>query len=1569
MAHTIAQDASYDTALAIISMSGRFPGARNAEAFWQNIAGGVKSISFFSDEELKAAGVDPALLRQPNYVKAGTVVEGIEDFDAAFFGYTPREAEIMDPQHRLFMECAWEALESAAYDPETYSGLVGVFAGSAFSSYMSDHIYTNPEVVNMAGRLQIDLGNERDSLSSAVSYKLNLRGPSIAVQTFCSTSLVAVHLACQSLSTYECDIALAGGVAIALPQVSGYIYEEGGILSPDGECRAFDAQGRGSVMGNGVGVVALKRLREAIEDGDHIYAVIRGSAVNNDGSMHVSYTAPGLNGQKEVIAEALGHAGVDLESIDYIEAHGTATMLGDAVELAAMIKAFEAGTQKKQFCALGSVKPNIGHLDRASGVAGLIKAGMALYHKQIPASLNFEQTNADIDLSNSPFYVNTLLRDWPGDDTPRRAGVSSFGLGGTNAHVVLEEAPEREASGPSRSWQLLLLSARTETALQDMTANLVEYLKAHPEQNLPDVAHTLQVGRKVFNHRRVVACRDRGDAIQTLEAVDPRRVHSLHQTYKGRELVFMLPGVGEQYTGLARDLYKEEVTFREVFERCQNFLKTHFEIDVREALGLGGGASQQAVSARSGRFASAGAGTGLQALLNRGGRSQSAMQDQLKQTAIAQPVAFVIEYALAQLLMEWGIRPSALIGYSLGEYVAACLAGVFSLEDALTLVARRARLIQELPRGAMVAVALSEEGVQAFLDEQICLAAINGPNTCVLAGPVEAIEQLERRLGEQWIAAQRVETTHAFHSTMLEVLREPLTELVSGLELHAPQIPYISNVTGAWITEEQATDPTYWARHMCQTVRFADGAGLLLQNAEWLLLEVGPGQALCTFIRQHPACSHERLHLVLSTLPSLYERQSDLAFLLTTLGKLWLAGVNIDWAGFYTREQRYRVPLPTYPFERQRFWIEPTETRLTRQQLAPVVKGKKPDVGDWFYLPSWEQAPLLPTSAPSPGEQGPYLIFADICGLGDELAARLRCQGEQVVVVHQGERFERIDDQHFTLRADEKADYLSLCKTLNAEKLMPRSLLHCWQVTQNEAEEVTPCSFRASQRDGFYSLLFLTQALGSQVYEEPLQIILLSNHMQAVTGQELLQPEKATLLGACKIIPQEHLNITCRSIDLSANGRTLRSDAHLIRQLLTELGASDLVVAYRGRTRWTQSYRNLYLQEREGQTALALRQRGVYLITGGLGNVGLVLARYLARTVQARLVLVGRSALLERDSWSDWLANHEESDPVSGVIRAVQGIEELGSEVLILRADVGERCQLEEVIARTEGRFGTLHGVIHAAGSSDAAGYQTVQDIGSAACELHFQPKVYALFALEQALRGRKLDFCVLFSSISAMLGGLGFVGYAAANIFIDAFVQKYNATAETPWTCVNWDTWLVKENVHGVLGSTIAEYVMTPEEGSEVFVRAIASGLSQLVISTGDLETRLNQWIRKDAGKNANQAGGTGDTEGSAQSTRPNLSTPYVPPGTEHEQKVVEIWQQVLGIDQIGIHDDFFELGGHSLLGTQLISRLRHTFQVNLPLAMLFEAPTVAELTLAIKMKLLEEIDRLDEEEAQRLV
>jgi acyl transferase domain-containing protein len=924
---------------------------------------------------------------------------------------------------------------------------------------------------------------------------------------------------------------------------------------------------------------------------------------------------------------------------------------------------------------------------------------------------------------------------------------------------------------------------------------------------------------------------------------------------------------------------------------------------------------------------------------------------------------FVIEYALAQLLQEWGIRPQAMLGYSLGEYVAACLAGVLSLEDALVLVARRAQLIAQVPEGAMLAIALSQDAVELFLDEQVCLAAVTGLNTCVLAGPVEAIEQLEARLNEQEIVTRRVETTHAFHSSMLEPLRKPVQELVSGFTLNEPQIPYIPNVTGTWITAEQATDPAYWATHMCQTVRFAEGVGRLLEEHEHVLVEVGPGQSLSAYVRQHPACGNERLSFVVPTLPSIYERQPEHASLLTALGKLWLAGVTPDWAGFYTREHRQRVSLPTYPFERQRYWIEPPRTGLLEKQAPRISRDKKPDVADWFYLPAWEQVPLPPVEQEV--TQGTWLVFADEFGLGTQIIKRLAQKGCACICVQPGEKFAQLDEQHFTLRPGATADYQALCKTLSSMGQVPKIILHGWSLAQKDEVPGGREHFYMMQERGFYSLLFLAQALGAQIYADPLQIVVVSNYMQAVTGCETLHPEKVTILGACKVIPQENLNITCRSVDIAVPSSRTFADVQLIDRIIAECATSmsNHAVAYRGATRWVQKYQPVRLEAVKAE-APVLREQGVYLITGGLGKVGLILAAYLAQAVQARLVLVGRTSVPAREDWQAWLSSHHQSEPTSHTIRQVQALEDLGAQVLVLQADVADRQQMQAVLEQTQERFGGLHGIIHAAGISQEAAFRPVQEIGRKECEWHYQPKVYGTYVLEEVLAGRAYDFCLLCSSLSAVLGGLGFVGYTAANSFVDAFVERHNQGAEVPWMSVNWDSWQVKEDPHGELGGTIAAYTMSAQEGVEAFRRVLASGMSRLINSTGDLQSRIRQWIQLETLQDSSETG-----QPPSIATRPNLSNPYVAPSDEYEQKIAAVWEQVLGIEQIGLYDNFFDLGGHSLMGTQLISRLRQVFQVNLPLATLFEAPTVAELALAIKMLLIEEIDKLDEEEVKSLI
>ncbi|ARU62784.1 polyketide synthase [Tumebacillus avium] len=881
--------------IAIIGLAGRFPGAADIGQFWQNLRDGVESVTWLSEEELLRAGRDPELVQDPHYVKAAAMLDGADRFDAAFFGYNPREAETMDPQQRLFLETAWTALEHAGYHSDAYDGLISVFAGAGMNRYLLYNLAPNRELVKALGEAQMMIGNDKDFLATRTAYKLNLKGAAVGVQTACSSSLVAVHMACQSLLSRECDMALAGGVTIAVPQENGYLYHEGGIASDDGHTRTFDADAKGTVFGSGIGIVVVKRLEDAVADGDTIYAVIKGSAINNDGSQKVSYTAPSIEGQVGVISEALAIGGVEPETVSYIEAHGTATPLGDPIEIASLNKVFQAATDLRQFCAIGSVKTNVGHLDIAAGVTGLIKTTLALQHKQLPPSLHFEKANAAIDFESSPFYVNTELKEWKADG-PRRAGVSSFGFGGTNAHVVLEEAPELELSGLSREWQLLVWSAKTDLALEMATERLAAHLQ-ETEQEVADVAYTLQVGRKAFAHRRMVVCEDGAEAAELLLTRDPKRVLTSVGTEGAgkRPVAFLFSGTGSQYVNMARDLYETEPLFHEEVEACCELLAPLIGLDLRDLLYPEEGLEEHASA-------------------------------ELRRTKYAQPAIFVVEYALVKLLIEWGITPSAMIGHSLGEYVAACLAGVFSLEDALELVVKRAQLIEALPQGDMLAVHLSETAVLAHLTRHgaVALAAVNGPELCVVSGTSEAVAGLRQELEAADVVCKRVHTTHAFHSVMVEPIMDQFAALVSSLERKAPELPYVSNVTGTWITAEEACDPQYWARHLRETVRFADGVQALNQEPDVILLEVGPGKALASFaLAVKP--EHNPGRTVLTTIRHVQDRQSDIAFLLNALGRMWLLGADVDWRSFSADESRRRVPLPTYPFESKRYWIDPPE--------------------------------------------------------------------------------------------------------------------------------------------------------------------------------------------------------------------------------------------------------------------------------------------------------------------------------------------------------------------------------------------------------------------------------------------------------------------------------------------------------------------------------------------------------------------------------------------------------------------------------------------------------------------
>jgi len=1534
-----------DYEIAVIGMAGRFPGAKNVDEFWQNLSDGVESISFFSEDELEASSVSPALRRRANYVPAGAVLDNVEFFDASFFGFNPREAELMDPQQRFFLECAWEALEAAGYDPERYDGRVGVYAGSSMNTYLLNNLYSNRDLIESVSGFQTVIGNDKDHLPTWVSYKLNLTGPGVNVQSACSTSLVAVHLACQSLLNHESDIALAGGVSIRVPSRSGYLYEEGGINSPDGRCRAFDANAQGTVAGEGVGVVVLKRLADALNARDCVHAVIKGSAINNDGSLKVGYTAPSIDGQAAVIAEALEMAMAEPESITYLETHGTGTALGDPIEVAALTQAFRARTAKRSFCAIGSVKTNIGHLDAAAGVASLIKTILALKHRRLPPSLHYEQPNPRIDFASSPFYVNAKLSEWRSEGSRRRAGVSSFGIGGTNAHVVLEEAPPASASKGSRPRHLLIISAKTSSALETATANLSAYLRVHPEVDLGDVAYTLQVGRRVFQHRRALVCRGTEDAVTVLEALDPKQVFTSCQEQRSRPIVFMFSGQGAQYLNMGAELYAAEPAFRDEIDLCSQLLEPHLGVDLRRVLYPDEQQSEEA-------------------------------SRQLDQTLITQAALFSVEYALARLWMKWGVYPQAMIGHSIGEYVAACLAGVFSLEDGLSLIAARGKLMQQLRGGAMVAVPLSESDLRPLLNRKLSAAAINSPSLCVVSGQPEAAEEFEREVADRGLNCRRLHASHAFHSEMMEPILAAFTEEVRKIELKPPQIPYISNVSGTWITADEATDPNYWARHLRQTVRFSEGIAELLKDPDRIFLEVGPGHTLTTLVRQQPAAAQR---VVLASLRHPQQQQSDTDFLLNTLGRLWLAGVEIDWFSFHEGERLRRVPLPTYPFERERYWIEP-RTQPNETGLGQRALTKKSGVAEWFYTHSWKRSapPEVLTDKKNAGDNSRWLVFAGEGDLGAQLVKQLEQTGHHVVTVVAGDQFARLRDRTYTINPRRRGDYNLLLEALRSAHESPQLIAHLWTVARNDDSPVSADSFEESQYSGFFSLIFLAQALGEQRTDDSVRIVSVSSGLHEVTGEEALRPERATVLGPCKVIAQEYPNITCRSIDIVTPQSGSASEQRLVSRLIREIAqdAPDPVVAYRRNHRWTQLFEPVRLDD---SPVPRLRERGVYIITG-LDDFSLALAEHLAQTVRGRLLLIAPSNFPQRNDWDTWVESNHDQDELSDTLSKIMAIEKSGAEVVIARAELTDREKMERAINEIRKRFGQINGIIHSA-SVTGGGMIQLKTPEAAASVL--DQKIKGALVLNSLFKDEALDFFVLFSSTLSITGVFGQVDYCAANAFLDAFARSDDAPPNTiviNWGTSQWENWQQPLSGSAEMPAQLKQaqemYGITVQEGVDAIRRILSNPLPQVVVSTQDFQALLDQ-------QNAFSASSLlEELEKSRRlapaHSRPESGAAYVPPGNRVEQTITEFWQDLFGIKQVGIHDNFFDLGGNSLLAIQLVSRLRKAFQIELPMSKLFESPTVTELARAVAAsqeeqrqfsemsRLLDDIENLSPEEVQ---
>ncbi|MCR9093706.1 MAG: SDR family NAD(P)-dependent oxidoreductase [bacterium] len=1372
--------------IAIVGMALRVPGANTPAAFWDNLRNGVESIVDYDEETILASGESPAALRNPAYVRRGGALSDVKLFDREFFGFSPKEAAILDPQHRHFMELCWEALEDAGHTPKRFDGQIGLYGGCGMGSYFYFNVCSNRDLVDSVGLFLLrHTGNDKDFLATRVSYVLDLKGPSVNVQTACSTSLVATHLAAQSLLSGECDLALAGGVTIQFPTEAGYIFKDGEVLSPDGHCHAFDHRAAGTILTSGGGVVALRRLEDALEDGDDVYAVIKGSAVNNDGGQKVGYLAPSVDGQAAAMTEAYTVGEVDPATIGMIECHGTGTYMGDPIEISALTQAFRGseseGATENQFCRIGSVKTNIGHLDTAAGVVGLIKAALSVRNRQIPPSLGYESPNPEIGFGNTPFLVNETLTDWHSTDgAPRRAAVNSLGVGGTNAHVVIEEAPAASPSASDSDGSVLLqLSARSNKALDGACGRLASYLEANPDVPLADVAFSLQQTREELERRRVLVARDRAQAIELLEELDPRRVFT-HQVPEMRpSIVFMFTGAGSQYPNMGRDLYENEPVFREHADRGFDLYEERTGFDLRSLV------YPDAADVE---------------------KSESLLMETPRQL----PAIFIIEYAIVQLWRSKGVEPSMLIGQSLGENVASCVAGVVSYEACLDWMILRGRLTDETPAGAMVAVTLPADEISAHLGDECDLALVNAPGLCVASGAEAAVEALEKRLGDAEIDYQRVPVARAGHSRLFEPILDEFRRFIEKLDLQPPKIPIVSNRTGKILTDEEATDPDYWVGHLRHTVLLSQSLDTILETPGRVLVEVGPGQTLGSFARQQPRASTAN---ILASLRHRADTIDDRDFLLVNRGRLWASGLDVELEALYEGQTRRKVRLPTYAWDHQSYFIDRVEA-----ESGSVDEGLPEhldDIADWSYVPTWQPTAVDPRRAETPET---WLIFMDHAGIGRRLRKRLEALGHVVVCVFEADSFRKRSENEYSLAPElGREGYEALVKDLAAHGRAPSRIVHLWLTTDSERFRPGSSFFHENLQNGFYSLYFLARALAEENLPGAVHINVVSNGLQRVLdGDGPLYPEKATVLGPVKVIPREFPDVTCKSIDVnlpdagrgawrarllggrgSDGGRPASLD-EVAEALEAELLApcESELVAHRGGERFVQRFEASPLAERRAEVESGLRAGGTYLVTGGLGGLGATLADRLAREVEGvRLVLVGRTPLPPTEEWDAIVASAAPNDRNATKIRRVRALEAAGAEVMTFAADVTNLEEMRRCVGEAKGRFGGIDGIFHVAGE---VADELIQLKVDADIERVFGPKIHGTQVLDGLLEEAGVELFVLYSSTSAITAPPGQVDYVAANAFLDAFAQS-RRDHPTRTLAINWGIW----NEVGLAAST----------------------------------------------------------------------------------------------------------------------------------------------------------------------
>jgi acyl transferase domain-containing protein/NADPH:quinone reductase-like Zn-dependent oxidoreductase/acyl carrier protein len=1279
--------------IAIIGLSCRLPGANVPDEFWTRICEGRELLTTFDDDELRDAGVSEPMLKDPQFVRVSGLIDGVGNLDAEFFRISPSEARLMDPQHRLFLELCWHALEDAGYTPDKCPQDIGVFGGGgrhAYLRYVEPHFTEKDYLDGSIWGLQGDIGNYGDFMATRVSYRLGLRGPSLNVQTACSTSLVSVHLACQSLLLGETDMALAGGVNLHTPQVNGYWYEEGSICSPDGRLRAFDARANGSVFGNGGGIVVLKRLKDAVADRDRIVAVIKASAINNDGSDKMSFTAPSVRGQADVIGRALRTAGVAPQEIGYIETHGTGTALGDPIEISGLISAFGLSDVKQPFCALGAVKSQIGHLGPAAGIAGLIKAALVVERGRIPPCANFEVPNPKLALEGSPFFIPKTELPWEG---PRCAGVSAFGVGGTNAHIILAGAPELPEVHHPEEPLALVLSAATPKALEATRRRLARHLRATPKLALGDVAHVLATGRRTSRHRVALSAATLGQAAAALE--DPQRWPACDDPRADLPVVFAFPGMGAQYPGAGAALYNNDATFRETVDTCARLLRTSDDFDIRDVLLPAADRFQEAAA-------------------------------KLRLARWGQPGVFVVEYALARSLLRAGIQPEVLIGHSLGEFAAACLAGVFSLEDALRLVAARGRLMNDTAPGAMMAIGLSLTEVLRILPPGLDVAAANAPQQTVVSGPIEAIAAFEDRFANTEVLHTVIGTSIAAHSSLMDPIVEDFRKVVASVRLSAPRMAIASTLTGTRAGAAGMAEQQYWVRHLREPVRFMSAAKEAAQDGPAAVIEVGPGRACARMFVQSDGDQGS------ATVTPLIPKEREPQSAADVVAAVWSQGGRVDWAKHLADHAPRRVALPGYPFERNAVWIDPPRTDKPMAAPPPL----RPAAKSLLQVPSWRPTPLSPPEKVATGRR----ILALVSASDSPVVRDLRAAGHTVVEIAIPKS--RGNSEEPALRLGSKwelgpIDTVVVIASSSSGKV------------ETQVAEVLDSAFWPS--------LAVVRAAARERGTESLDFIVVTSGRHLLHGDSTLCPELAVLAGPARVLPQEYPNVRVTEVDFA-----ISEPAEVIARTLSEElrhPAMGATIAYRSDVRHVMQY--LPVAQTVGMRPWV--ESGSYLITGGLGGIGLAMAEEASRTPGVRLTLTYRTPLPEVPLGAVDSPEAHMPPELAQRLACLTRVRTSGATVHLVQADVTD----DEAMKRVRAEFGPFTGIIHAAGVPSG---HLIETLDRSDADKVFAPKVKGALVLHEHVADQSTEWMLLCSSVSAVVGGVGHVDYCSANAFIDAF-------------------------------------------------------------------------------------------------------------------------------------------------------------------------------------------------------